>query len=443
LWDFSARNKGSVPPSDSNYGEALSRLYARGRFGMRPGLERIRSMVSALGHPERSYPVLLIGGTNGKGSTAAMAERILREAGQRTGLYTSPHLLRFTERIRIGGEEVADEVAARHLERALSLSQEATYFEVATAAAFDAFAAARVDVAVVEVGLGGRHDATNVVDATVAVVTQVALDHTDVLGTTVREIAADKAGIFRPDVPAVFGARDVEAAGVLREAAGRCEALPFEIGHDFDLTMGTFEGATGGEYRGPGGEGRFPLALAGRHQLDNAALALCATALLPERFRPTPEARRRGLLESRWPGRLEWIGDVLFDGAHNPNGARALAAALVEIGNGRPVTLVLGVLLEKDAEGLIEALQPVVADAILTRPSSPRARSPELLRAMWPAAEVVEEPARALDRARDRARSRAGFVVVAGSLFLVGELRGRLLGERADPLLGQESMTGR
>ncbi|HZS36770.1 MAG TPA: folylpolyglutamate synthase/dihydrofolate synthase family protein [Polyangia bacterium] len=427
------------------YSEALERLFALRRFGVRPGLEATRAALAAVGNPERAFAAIHVAGTNGKGSTAAFAERMLREAGVRTGLYTSPHLSRFTERIRVSGIELDEDETAELAARVLGVAPALTFFEVVTVMAFAAFRARGVEVAVIEAGLGGRLDATNVLEAPLAaVVTGVALDHTDVLGATLVEIAREKAGIFKPGAPAIFACADEGARAVLIDRARELGAPAEWPGHGFD-----FAPRDGGGMifrRGDRALEVASLGLAGEHQRSNAALALAAIERVSPRI--ADEARARGLAETRWPGRLETVTDargllggahagVLIDAAHNPDGARALAAALRQIAAGRPVTLIFGVVADKDAPAMLAALAPAADELVLTRPDSPRARDPESLRALAPNARVAPSLAEALALAAARAR---GPIVVAGSIFLVGEARRLLTGERADPLIVQDPM---
>jgi dihydrofolate synthase/folylpolyglutamate synthase len=438
-----------VSDPHSAYAHALSRLLGLQRFGVRPGLETTRAALAAVGDPQRGLSVVHVTGSNGKGSTAAFIERMLREAGYATGLFTSPHLSRFTERIRISGEEIGEAELAALTDRVLALPLELTLFEAVTVMAFLVFAE-RANIVVLEAGLGGRLDSTNVVESPLCtVVTGVALEHTDVLGDTLVAIAREKAGIWKPGVPAVLACRDDAARAVLLDEAARLGAPAYLLGRDFSLTQGT----SGLAYQGPGGALTVDaLGLAGVHQQDNAALALAATALACERLdAPIADgARRRGLAEVRWPGRLEAVtDDVLVDAAHNPDGARTLAAALPSLANGRPITLVLGVASDKDAAAMLAALRPLVTRVVATRPPSPRALPPEHLRALGPTVaasvgaavdvEVIDAPSDAIAAAR-----RPGVLtVVAGSIFLVAEARRILLGERTDPLFVQDPAASR
>jgi len=413
------------------YVEALERLFALRRFGVRPGLETTRRLLSSLGHPETAFSVIHVAGTNGKGSTAAFAESLLRAAGVRTGLYTSPHLSRFTERVRVDGVEISAATAAALLDEVFAIAGEATFFEVVTAMALLAFARAGVKVAVLECGLGGRFDSTNVITAPLStVVTGIAADHLDVLGPTLADVAREKAGIWKPGVPAVMACDDPAARLVLRSTATVVGAPISEWGVDLSLDEA-------GDYVGPGGPlGRLTVGLRGAHQRRNAGLALAAVSLAADRggFLISDENRRTGLRDVRWPARLELLApDVLVDAAHNAEGATSLAVELPAIAAGRPITLVVGVVADKDARAILAPLLPLAARIVCTTPPSPRALSAGDLAALCQG-ETVPDPAEALATARD-GRS---LVVGCGSIFLVGELRRILLGEPSDPLAVQD-----
>jgi dihydrofolate synthase/folylpolyglutamate synthase len=388
------------------YTAALQKLFALRRFGVKPGLATTAALVDGFSLP----PVAHIAGTNGKGSTAAMLAALL---GPKVGLYTSPHLLRFTERFVAAGVEMPSEIAAQLVDEVLAdaarLGLEATFFEVATAMAWRWFSQQQLDAVVLECGLGGRWDSTNVCTPRVTVVTGIARDHTEVLGSSLAEIAAEKAGIFKPGAPAVIACRDERAREVLLARAAEVGAPALLLGRDF-------------------APAEVPLSLAGAHQADNAALAICAAT----QFGVTPDVTR--LSSVRWPGRLERLADdVIADGAHNPDGAAALAAALPSLAAGRPIHLVLGVVTDKDAVLLAHRLVRLCTRLICTQPPS--------LRAM-PAAELAlrigGESIPDLAAALTAARRPGALTVVAGSLFLVGEARRLLLGEPADPLTVQD-----
>jgi dihydrofolate synthase/folylpolyglutamate synthase len=384
--------------------DVLARQYARIPLGMRLGLGPMQEACERLGHPERSIPVVHVAGTNGKGSVCAMVEAIARSAGMRTGLYTSPHLSRFAERIRIDGEPLTDEALAGILGRALDEGPDLSFFETATLAALLAFRDARVDVAVLEVGLGGRLDATNVVPKPMAAaITRIALDHTDRLGTTLVEIAREKAGIAKPGLDLVLGPMAPGVRAAIDEVARASGATTSDAG-DPPLPE--------------------RLGLPGAHQRDNARIA----AVLAGRIGASPEAVATGLTAARWPGRLERIGDFLLDGAHNADGAEALAAHVRTLG-ARPddTTLVFGALADKDWAPMLDAVAPLANRRVyVALPGAARA-------AADPAALAARHPGEIATSLEDALAPRPGLTIVCGSLVLVGQARALLLGLPRDP----------
>jgi dihydrofolate synthase/folylpolyglutamate synthase len=389
-------------------------------LAMRFGLERMERALAALGHPEHRYPVLHVGGTNGKGSTCAMAAAALAAAGHRVGLYTSPHLVSFAERIQVAGVPIPDPALAAAIDEvrracpwheAGGEGERLTYFEFATLAGLLHFARSGVSVAVVEVGLGGRFDATTAVAPRVTVVARIGLDHTQLLGDTVEQIAFEKAGIFKAGVPAVVHALQPPGALETLRAEAQRKGAPFVVAP--------------GDYAGP-------VALAGPHQRGNAALAAEALRQLRGAGVAVPEAAvAHGIATARWPGRLEDVGGVLLDGAHNPDGAAALAAALRALHPGRPVELVFGVLSDKDHAGMLAALAGVARRLHVVAPATPRARPAAEVCALARERGLAAEPHGSVAEALACARAAAGdgaVVCVAGSLYLVGEARALLLG---------------
>lgn len=415
--------------------EALALLDARARFGMKPGLDAIRGLLRELGDPHLRLKVVHVGGTNGKGSVCAMIDAALLEAGHRTGLYTSPHLVSFRERIRVDGRDVAPDELGAAMERlrpALDKFPEATYFEVATALALDHFARSGVEIAVLEVGLGGRLDATNVHPSPlVTVVTNISLEHTDVLGKTVEEIAREKGGIVKEGRPLVTGATGV-ALAELRAIAGARGASVRVLGEDLiGIPLAEDDEGQTLEVDGVRDHGEVRIPLNGAHQVDNAALALAALDEIDRAGVPVPvDAARRGFARTRWPGRLQRVPGqpaLLLDGAHNPAGMRTLVAHL-QARKLKPVVL-FGALQDKDWRAMVETLAPYARDAVVTRPPSPRGLDPQDGARAFSMAGLfgiaVEDPEHALDTARNIAGP-DGLVLVTGSLYLVGDVLSRV-----------------
>jgi dihydrofolate synthase/folylpolyglutamate synthase len=432
------------------YAEAVARVLAlRGgeHAGMRPGLERIEALLEALGRPEARYVLVQVGGTNGKGSVAALLAACLRAAGRRVGLYTSPHLVSFRERIRVDGEAIPEDAVVDGVEAlgTLVARLDATMFEATTALALDHFAREAVDVAVLEVGLGGRLDATTVGRPAVTAVARIDLDHQDVLGTTLAAIAAEKAAIIRSGL-AFASAQEAPAADAL-VARAAAQAVPLLLeGRDLAVSLETRGPETQWiDCRGPGWRlTHLALGLAGTFQPSNALLAVAAARALGV----AEPALRAGLACARWPGRFDVrrIGErwLVLDGAHNPGGARALAASLAEYFPAADLTLLVGVLLGKDARGILAPLVPLARRLILTRSSNPRAADPGSLREALPPGAPPAEVARSAEEALGLAarEPRTPIVCVAGSLSLVGDvLRLGLGGDKPCPLeKGADSM---
>ena len=403
---------------------ALHDLYARVPLGMRLGLEAMRAACTRAGNPELSFEVAHVAGTNGKGSTCAMLESMARAGGKKTGLYTSPHLCRFAERIRIDGEPLGDDALADVLERALETGPDLSFFETATLAAFLAFRDAHVDVAIIEVGIGGRLDATNVVPKPrVTAITRIAFDHMDLLGDTLELIAREKAGIARPGVAMILGPMAPEVRAAALDVALAAGALPIVMGDDPDAVA----------------RESLPIALRGAYQHDNARIA----ARIARELGIGEVARREGLAKTSWPGRFEHVeidsgplrGSWLLDGAHNPDGARALALAIADEGArgvSAPGAMVFGALAEKAWPEMLEILAQVACPRIYVAPHGRAAADPAAL-----AAHVAGRIAPALPEALRLARAAAGStgapVVVCGSLYLVGEARALLLDLEVDP----------
>jgi dihydrofolate synthase/folylpolyglutamate synthase len=433
------------------YEESVRALFSLGRELAAPqqarvqkfGLANITMLAADLGQPQRSSPCAHIAGTNGKGSTAAMLESILRAAGLRTGLYTSPHLERINERIRINGENISDQDFAAAWSRLHSsieslmasgkLAAHPTFFECVTAIAFLAFAQQQVDFAIYEVGLGGRLDATNIVKPEVAVITPVDFDHENFLGHSIEEIAAEKAGIIKPGAWVVSASERPEARAVIVRRCSEMEARLVEV----DATARVEDvQSSDGLYRGVAAftHSRKQLALApllpGRFQIRNALTAAIAARLLTERGFPIPDAAiERGIATANWPGRLERLAtqpDLYLDGAHNPAGARELLKFWQENYAGRRIFLVYGAMRDKAVDEISGLLFPHAAAVVLTEPRQPRAISAPLLAEMTThdvkETIIVRDPGEALETALDLAGP-PDVVFATGSLYLVGELR--------------------
>ncbi|HEV8440572.1 MAG TPA: folylpolyglutamate synthase/dihydrofolate synthase family protein [Methylomirabilota bacterium] len=411
------------------YGEAVARILAlRGGeiTGMRPGLERIETLLGAIGNPERAFRIVQIGGTNGKGSISAMLAAILQAAGTRVGLYTSPHLCGFSERIRVNGRPIpeADVVDGVEAIGTLVARLDATMFEATTALALDHFAREGVELAVLEVGLGGRLDATTVGEPVVEILSRIDYDHQAYLGDTLEAIATEKAAIIRSGI-ALTARQDPEAERVLLRRAAEVGVPLWIEGRDLHARVRgfTLEGQRL-DLTGPGWRLEdVGCRLLGVFQPVNALLAVAAARELGA----GEHAIRGGLGTVQWPGRFQILQRdpvVILDGAHNPAGARALAASLAAYFPGQPVTLVLGISADKDQTGILAALAPLASRLILTAYSSPRAASPTALRAAVPSTAARVEIAGSLTEALSLALAKPStpVVCVAGSLYLIGEV---------------------
>ena len=431
------------PPDSRKPGDSpdpLDRLLGLERFGIRPGLDTIRRLTAALGDPQAAYPSIIVAGTNGKGSVTAMIDSALRAAGYRAGRYTSPHLTSITERFTVDGAEIGEEALREEADRVLGrasalvraggLDAPPTFFEAATAVALSWFRRAEVDVAVLEVGLGGRLDATNVVTPAAGVVTSIGLDHREHLGDTLEAVAAEKAGIVKPGMVVVTTETAPPALAVIDDACRRRGARLVRAGEDTTIAP-----------RGDGPRPRievatprrrypaFRLGLAGAHQRSNAAGAIRLLEELAHRGLPVgPEAVVRGLADVAWPGRLDLVrapgrGAVLLDAAHNPAAAAALARHLREAFPGR-LPVVCAIMRDKDADGIVDRLAPCASRIVCTAPDNPRATPARALadrvRRRAPGLPVTAEddPRRALETAWRAADT----VCATGSIVLVGEL---------------------
>ncbi len=407
-----------VRPAVLPLAEALQSLYSRIPLGVRLGLDAMRDACARAGHPEGAFETVHIAGTNGKGSVSAMVEAILRAGGKKTGLFTSPHLTRFAERICVDGEPLDDAVLRALLDDVLVRGAGLSFFETATLAAFLAFRDAKVDVAVIEVGLGGRLDATNVLQSPrAAAITRIAFDHTDRLGTTLIDIAREKAGIAKPGLDLTLGpmSRDVRDAidAVARRAGGTTSSA------DEDPDAARFLATA-------------QVGLAGTYQRENARIA----HVLGRKLGVDEGGRAEGIARVNWPGRLETIttedGRVLLDAAHNPDGVQSLTDHLESL----PIpmermAIVFGVLADKAWVEMLDRIALTVARRVYVMPRGRAAIAPETLATRHPG-EVAASVEEGIARAR-AAVGPEGLVVVAGSILLVGEARATLLKLRRDP----------
>ncbi|MDH7498824.1 MAG: folylpolyglutamate synthase/dihydrofolate synthase family protein [candidate division NC10 bacterium] len=431
--------------SPSRYQETLSYLFSLQKLGIKLGLSNMEALMGEMGNPHLQYPSVLIGGTNGKGSTAAFLDSILREAGYRVGLYTSPHLLDFRERIRVQGTAISEEEIIEGVERlrrfisalmsrepshALRLSCHPTFFEVSTALAFHYFAERKVDIAVVEVGMGGRYDATNLAPSCLSIITNVDWDHQEYLGNQLRQIALEKAGIIKEGGWVVSGAQHPEAEEVIRQIAGERGATICRLGED--VTWEAHEANWQGQWVSIRGRAasypRLKIQLLGGHQTQNAAAAVAAAEILREQgFEMTCEDIGEGLARALWPGRMQVVSRrplIVVDSAHNPAGARVLSQSFLHLDGYHRLYLVFGVLADKDWRSMLEVLGPLAGKIILCRPPSERTADPFSLREefkeRFPGIEVCPEVAQAISRARSLA-SAEDAILVAGSIFTAAE----------------------
>jgi dihydrofolate synthase/folylpolyglutamate synthase len=412
-----------------SYAQCLKTLFSLHRFGIKLGLDVITQILSGLGNPQTAYRTIHVAGTNGKGSVASMLTGMLQAAGYTVGLYTSPHLVHFNERIRINGRPVTDpEIvdAYRAIRRVQKGDREPTFFEFTTAMALHLFKQHQVDWAVVETGMGGRLDATNLLAPELGIITNISLEHKGYLGNTIAAITYEKAGIIKPDTPVVTGVQQPSAVAVVTERAAKLKAPCFRMGRDFRcrrLPSGRFT-YTGLDHRWRD----LATNLLGRHQVDNAALALAAAEILMRKGVAIDESHVRHALEhTYWPGRLETVCQeplIILDGAHNLMAARNLGRYLEETYPDLEIIMVAGILDDKPAEEMLAALLPVCRRAVITAPTIGRAiPSEELARIARKFVDEVDEIP-TVDRAVARALQvveSGQVIVIAGSLYVVGE----------------------
>lgn len=442
-----------------SYQSAVARMYALGHeLATTPShkfdLAHMRVLLTALQNPQRKFPGVLVAGTNGKGSTAATLASILQAAGLKTALYTSPHLVRINERIRINGEEISDDKFAllhdlveRTAERLIEdneLPWHPSFFEMLTGMAFEHFATSKVDIAILEVGMGGRLDATNVVEPLLSVITDISLDHQKFLGNTIAEIAREKAGIIHPHgvvvtLPQSPAANDAIGHAAHEQNARAISAVPYvpPISPASDNYLSVSSNWLAGtapisRYRLQvmGKEILVETPLVGRHQLRNVALAIAAAEQLSHRFPISPEAVERGIRETRWPGRFQVVPargqepEYVFDVAHNPAGAWALRSTLSSCYEDRQIVFIFGAMRDKAIAEISEILFPLGDRVIATQADNPRSATPEEIRQSASRTQADIELAPDVPSALERARSFAGtgtVIVITGSIYVVGE----------------------
>jgi len=414
--------------NDASYGKAVGSLYSLQKFGIKFGLSKTDNLLKALGSPHKGQKYIHIGGTNGKGSVASFLCAILKEAGLRVGFYSSPHLVRFTERFRINDEEIRPEKAEtliRELTEVFVPEEPPTFFEATTAMAITYFAREKTDIAVMEVGMGGRLDATNVISPIVSVITNISLEHQFFLGSRLLDIAREKAGIIKDGIDIVTAATQPSVIGLFESIAQEKKAPFWRVGKDTRYRA-TESGIHfyGQKHRLNG----LRLGLKGNFQTRNAALALTALERLEEKgFKISTQDIRRGLEHIPWHGRMQVVREnptIVLDGAHNPAAALALAKAMKSAFMYRRLILVVGVMADKDMGGILRNLVPISDHVIYTRPVYPRAADPEILAHEAAPINKPGEVVQSLTGALDRARAMAGpqdLILISGSLFMVGE----------------------
>lgn len=434
----------SVQPMNrpkSAYDSCLEKMFSLQRFGIKLGLETIRDILEALGNPQNAYRCIHIAGTNGKGSIASSLARILHLSGFQVGLYTSPHLVKFNERIQINGCPISDERVVALYEKVRTADQgerQATFFEFATAMALYEFARSNVDWALIETGMGGRLDATNIILPKLSIITNIALEHKEYLGNTLAQIAAEKGGIIKPEVPVVTGVGQKNVITVVEEIARKQNAQCYRKGKDFRTRR---KADRKFDYYGIRQNLKdVSLGLAGDHQYDNAAVVLAACEQLIDQGINLPQdSIRKALANNHWPGRLEKVLDqptVILDGAHNLMAARMLAGYIKKELNAVPTTLIVGILDDKPYEAMLKSLVPACRKIIITKPKINRALSPEklleIVRPMNPEVEIIEDVATALHKTIEQSNP-SEAICVAGSLYVVGEAKEALQKQQIIP----------
>lgn len=417
------------------YDEALSYLESLGAFGIKPGLQRIELLLKKLGQPQKKTQFVHVTGTNGKGSVTSMLTNIFKSAKLKTGNFTSPHLVKWNERININGVSVSDEQLAEAIEKVKVAADEVgtlleppTQFEIITAVAFYLFAQAKLDIVVLEVGMGGLLDSTNVIEPLCSVITNVSLDHTDKLGDSLQELAEQKAGIIKTNIPVVT-ATEGEVLTVVQTEAVKKNAKVYLLGKDFSVTIQESSFAQQ-QFTFNYGQNSYSymISLAGKHQVDNAALAVMTALLVSEKYSSiTQQTIKEGLSQTRWAGRLEQIEDkpiVIVDGAHNLASAKVLRKAIDDYFSSQKICFVLGIMKDKDIKGIVDVLVQKQDILLATRADdSTRAAQPEdIVKHTSAQSFTFADVEKAIDKAKELAL-KDGVVIIAGSLYLVGQVK--------------------
>ena len=421
------------------YQQCLDRIYKLGRFGIKLELETIENILRLLNHPQKNYRIVHVAGTNGKGSTASYIASILRKAGFSTGVYTSPHLIRFNERIVVDGKEITNDEVVKAYEAVNAVDigkRRATFFEIATAMGFYHFSKADVEWAVIETGMGGRFDATNIVRPQVSVITNLSIEHTDYLGATIKDLANEKGGIIKKKVPLVTAVSQPSGHDVIKKLAAKNDSLIYQYKKEFSARKNpnqdtyTYKGIFS-RYE------RLTKPLPGDHQKENLSLAIAACELIfnslknvDPRYRLTPDIVKDGISATRWPGRLEVVMEhpkVIVDGAHNLKAAKVLGRYLTDRFIDTKLTLVLGILDDKPYEKMLESLLPCADRIIVTKAKIDRSIEPETLKKTIEKitdvpVSIVEDVKEAVSNAIELSES-DDAVCIAGSLYVAGEAK--------------------
>ncbi len=417
--------------SKHSYQNCLKTLYGFRRFGIKLGLSTIKKILAGLGDPQDSFACIHVAGTNGKGSVASSLASILYRSGYKTGLYTSPHLVRFNERIQVNNRPISnDKVVATYsaVKDAHFGKRNPTFFEFTTAMAFFEFAAQKVDWAVIETGMGGRLDATNIINPALSIITNISLEHREYLGNTLTQIAAEKAGIIKNRTPLVTGIRQTKALAEIKRIAAEKKAPLFRLGTDFKIRRN--QGQTFSYHGINNVWHNLQTALPGSYQVDNAALVLAACELLGKhKAKITLNNIQQGLSRNHWPGRLEIVSDnpfIILDGAHNLAAARNLARFLSTNLADRVITLVVGILDDKPYKAMLKSLLTPANRVILTRAKINRALEPrklyEAAKSLNPDATIIPDVGLAIKSAIETIPPH-GAICIAGSLYVVGEAK--------------------